>query len=144
MAYRCFFFRSISVFKRLVTTLIYYRNFLFGNTQISDDIAFCLFANSDDMLGVLGSVKKFFIVNFSIKIRIPLGVTHKNKVVNRYHRWQMLSNTFGNFSRKSVIDIYREFFGYSSDSQAAPKTFESAPKERLRSDFSSIFINFHP
>ena len=106
LAYSRFFFRSISVFKRLVTPLIYHCNFLFGNTQISDDIAFRLFANSNDMLGVLGSVKKFFIVNFSIEIRIPLGVAHKNKVVNSYYRRQMLSNTFGNFSRKPVIDIY--------------------------------------
>ena len=107
LAYRHFFIFSIYLFKRLVTTLIYHCNFLFRNPQISDDIAFCLFANSDDMLGVLGSIKKLFIVNFSIEIRIPLGVAHKNKVVNRHHRRQMLSDTFRNFSRKPVIDIYR-------------------------------------
>ena len=67
-AHGSFFSFGVRLFKRLMTTLIHYCYLALRHFQIIDNIALGLLANSNNMLGVLGSVEEFAVMYLPIEV----------------------------------------------------------------------------
>ena len=87
------------------TTLVDDRNAAFVDVAVGQDVAFCTFADGDDMVGLPNSLAEFPGIYFRVEPVVVFWMTEKDQVVDGDDALDAtLADTDGQFSRQSGKD----------------------------------------
>ena len=105
-------------------TLVDDRDAAFVDVAVGQDVAFCTFADGDDMVGLKYCLTEFPSIYFRVEPVVVFRMTEKDQVVDSDDALDAaLADTDGQFSSQSVVDLNTIALQVADDAPCAPKHF---------------------